>query len=90
MTIVSSEIDGSSRRFRMPRPAKGTSSFQKIISALHQGSWPSVEGNLSWDAVGQPQGQDLLVEWLNGKLVPVYPPSVAQASPTIPKPTWAG
>ncbi len=62
----------------------------KIIAALHQGSWPAVEGNLSWDSVGQPQGQDLLVEWVGGKLVPVYPASVALASPSIPKPAWAG
>jgi branched-chain amino acid transport system substrate-binding protein len=62
----------------------------KIIAALHQGSWPSVEGNLSWDSVGQPQGQDLLVEWVGGKLIPVYPASVALQSPSIPKPAWAG
>jgi len=68
----------------------GSLDNQKIIAALHQGSWPSVEGNLSWNQVGEPQGQDLLVEWVNGKLVPVYPASVAQASPTIPKPPWGG
>ncbi len=62
----------------------------KIIAALHQGSWASVEGNLSWNSVGEPQGQDLLVEWIGGKLVPVYPASVALAAPTIPKPNWAG
>jgi branched-chain amino acid transport system substrate-binding protein len=62
----------------------------KIIAALHQGSWPCVEGNLSWDSVGQPQGQDLLVEWVGGQLVPVFPATVALASPTIPKPNWAG
>jgi branched-chain amino acid transport system substrate-binding protein len=63
---------------------------QKIIAALHQGTWPSVEGNLSWDAVGQPQGQDLLLEWINGQLIPVYPPAVAQHAPVIPKPPWGG
>jgi branched-chain amino acid transport system substrate-binding protein len=62
----------------------------KIIAALHQGSWPSVEGNLSWDSVGQPQGRDLLVEWIDGKLVPVYPPDVAVQAPVIPKPNWGG
>jgi len=31
-----------------------------------------------------------LVEWIGGKLVPVYPASVALAAPTIPKPNWAG
>jgi branched-chain amino acid transport system substrate-binding protein len=62
----------------------------KIIDALHQGSWPSVEGNLSWNSAGEPQGQDLLVEWVNGQLVPVYPPNVALHAPVIPKPNWGG
>jgi len=62
----------------------------KIIAALHQGSWPSVEGNLSWNSVGEPQGQDLLVEWVGGKLLPVFPTSVALHAPVIPKPGWGG
>jgi branched-chain amino acid transport system substrate-binding protein len=65
-------------------------SNSKIIDALHQGSWPSVEGNLSWDNIGEPQGEDLLVEWVGGKLVPVYPPSIALHDPVIPKPNWGG
>jgi branched-chain amino acid transport system substrate-binding protein len=60
-----------------------------IIAALHQGVWPSVEGNLSWDANGAPQGADTLVQWVTGRLLPVYPPSQALASP-ITKPAWAG
>jgi branched-chain amino acid transport system substrate-binding protein len=60
----------------------------KLIAALHKGSWPTVEGVLSWDAVGEPQGSDLLVEWVNGKLLPVYPKSVALHAPTQPKPAW--
>ena len=63
---------------------------QKIIDALHQGTWPSVEGDLAWNAIGQPQGQDLLLEWVDGKLLPVYPPAVAQHDPVIPKPPWGG
>jgi branched-chain amino acid transport system substrate-binding protein len=63
---------------------------QKIIQALHQGTWPSVEGNLSWNDVGEPQGQDLLLEWIDGQLVPVYPAAVAQHDPVIPKPPWGG
>ncbi len=62
----------------------------KIIDALHQGSWPSVEGNLSWNEIGEPQGQDLLLEWVGGKLLPVYPPEVALTDPVIPKPNWSG
>jgi branched-chain amino acid transport system substrate-binding protein len=61
----------------------------KIISVLHQGSWPCVEGNLTWNSIGEPQGEDLLVEWVNGQLIPVYPSSVALHAPVIPKPNWS-
>ena len=62
----------------------------KIIDTLHAGSWPTVEGVLKWNAVGEPQGSDLLVEWVNGKLLPVYPASVALHAPVQPKPAWGG
>jgi branched-chain amino acid transport system substrate-binding protein len=60
-----------------------------IISALHQGTWPTVEGNLSWDANGAPQGTDIVVQWVGGRLQPVYPPDRARTSP-IAKPAWGG
>ncbi|WP_194908223.1 amino acid ABC transporter substrate-binding protein [Catenulispora rubra] len=61
-----------------------------VISTLHSGSWPTVLGTLSWDAVGRPQGAFTLVEWENGKLTPVYPADRAQAAPVFPKPNWGG
>jgi branched-chain amino acid transport system substrate-binding protein len=61
-----------------------------IISSLHSGSWPTLLGNLSWSADGAPNGEFNLVQWQKGKLVPVYPSSVAQASPVAPKPNWGG
>jgi branched-chain amino acid transport system substrate-binding protein len=61
---------------------------QTIIRTLHKGTWATIEGNLSWDAYGQPNGSDLLVEWIKGKLLPVYPKSFALAKPTYPKPNW--
>jgi branched-chain amino acid transport system substrate-binding protein len=61
----------------------------KIIDALHRGSWPTVEGVLRWNSVGEPQGSDLLVEWVNGKLLPVYPKSIALHAPVAPKPPWS-
>jgi branched-chain amino acid transport system substrate-binding protein len=72
--------------------AKKTGSIdnQKIITALHSGTWPTIEGNLSWNAYGEPSGQDLLVEWVNGKLLPVFPAKVALAKPFSPKPAWGG
>jgi len=60
----------------------------KIIDALHSGTWPTVEGTLHWNSIGEPQGSDLLVEWVKGKLLPVYPKSVALHAPVAPKPAW--
>jgi branched-chain amino acid transport system substrate-binding protein len=61
---------------------------KQIISALHKGSWPTVEGVLRWNSIGEPQGSDLLVEWIGGKLYPVFPKSVALHAPLVPKPAW--
>jgi branched-chain amino acid transport system substrate-binding protein len=61
-----------------------------IIKTLHSGSWPTLVGNLSWDANGAPNGSYLLVQWVEGKLQTVFPSEIAQASPVAPKPAWAG
>ena len=61
-----------------------------IIKTLHKGTWPTLEGNLSWDKYGAPQGEYLLVQWIDGKLVTVYPPDNAQHAPMAPKPAWGG
>jgi len=68
----------------------GSIDNQKIISTLHKGVWPTIEGNLSWDAYGAPSGNDLLVEWVKGRLLPVFPAQFALAKPTSPKPPWGG
>ena len=61
-----------------------------ILKKIHKGVWPTIEGNLSCDANGSPKGADSLVEWVGGKLLPVYPANVARHAPTIPKPAWTG
>jgi branched-chain amino acid transport system substrate-binding protein len=66
----------------------GSLDNKKIISTLHTGSWPTVEGVLRWNSIGEPQGSDLLVEWINGKLYPVYPKNIALHAPVVPKPSW--
>jgi branched-chain amino acid transport system substrate-binding protein len=63
---------------------------QTIMAALHKGQWPTVQGNLSWDANGAPTGSQLLSEWVGGKLLPVFPAALAQHAPQAPKPAWAG
>src|SRR5207237_925955 len=50
---------------------------KKITAKLHTGRWPTVEGVLRWNSMGEPQGSDLLVEWIGGKLYPVFPKSIA-------------
>jgi branched-chain amino acid transport system substrate-binding protein len=61
-----------------------------VISTLHSGTWPTLLGDLKWDAIGQPQGGFHLVQWQGGSLVPVYPTAIAKASPVYPKPSWGG
>ncbi len=61
-----------------------------VISALHSGTWPTILGNLAWSANGAPSGEFNLVQWRSGKLIPVYPPAIAQAKPEAPKPNWGG
>ena len=59
-----------------------------LISTLHSGSWPTLLGNLSWDSSGAPQGEFNIVQWQQGKLVPIYPASAAKATAVVPKPNW--
>jgi branched-chain amino acid transport system substrate-binding protein len=60
-----------------------------IISTLHSGTWPTLEGDLSWDSSGAPQGAYLLVQWIDGKLVSVYPANRAQQAPYTGPLAWA-
>ena len=59
-----------------------------IIKTLHSGVWPTLVGDLSWDADGAPKGEYLLTEWVDGKLTTVYPVNQAQHAPVAPKPNW--
>jgi branched-chain amino acid transport system substrate-binding protein len=59
-----------------------------LINALHSGSWPSLEGDLSWNADGAANSSYVLVQWSGGKLVSVYPPGSAQQPPQIVNLPW--
>ena len=61
-----------------------------IISSLHQGTWPTLLGDLSWGPNGAPSGSFNLIQWQGGKLVPVFPAAIAKAAPIYPKPNWGG
>jgi branched-chain amino acid transport system substrate-binding protein len=69
---------------------KGKIDNATIIATLHQGSWPTVLGDLSWGPNGAPSGSFNLIQWQGGKLVPVFPTAVAKATPIFPKPNWGG
>jgi branched-chain amino acid transport system substrate-binding protein len=64
-------------------------SNKKIIAALHKGTWHGVNGNFHWNKYGSPNGNSILVQWVKGNLVPVFPASVAVHTP-IAKPKWNG
>lgn len=68
----------------------GNVSNATLISTLHSGTWPTLLGNLSWNAYGAPAGTFNLVQWQGGKLLPVYPSSISKAKPLFPKPNWGG
>ena len=60
-----------------------------IIETLHTGVWRTPVGDLSWDAAGAPLGSYILVQWINGKLTPVYPTYEAQHIPIKAELAWA-
>ena len=61
-----------------------------IISTLHSGQWPTLLGNLSWDAYGAPTGSFSLLQWQGQQLLPVFPGDIAKSAPKFPKPGWGG
>ncbi len=90
--IDSTSAEAYSAGMLLEQVAKKTGKVDNatIIKTLHSGSWPTLVGNLSWDAYGAPQGEYLLTQWIGGKLTTVFPASSAQHSPVAPKPNWAG
>lgn len=59
-----------------------------IIAALHSMTFDTIQGPMKFNSIGEPNGQTFLVQWQNGKAVPVYPSKYATASPLYPKPNW--
>jgi len=60
-----------------------------LISALHSGTYQTIQGPMAFDSTGKPNGSSFLVQWQNGLTVPVYPSSAAVAQPEFPKPNFA-
>ena len=60
-----------------------------LITAMHSGTFQTIQGPMAFDSTGKPNGATFLVQWQNGATVPVYPVALAAAPPTYPKPTFA-
>jgi branched-chain amino acid transport system substrate-binding protein len=61
-----------------------------LINALHSGTYNTIQGPMSFDSTGKPQGGVgvYIEQWQGGAAKFVYPPSVAAAKPEYPKPNW--
>lgn len=59
-----------------------------ILKELHTMTFKTVQGNFSFNKLGEPNGSLFLGQWINHKWLRVYPPADAQAKPIYPKPAW--
>ena len=60
-----------------------------LIEELHQGSYDTVVGPLSFDETGAPLGSYMLLQWQDDTFVIVGPDERAEADPlAAPKPQW--
>lgn len=59
-----------------------------LIEELHQGTYQTVVGPLSFDEVGKPQGGFMLLQWQGGSFTIVGPSGREQSDATWPKPEW--
>jgi branched-chain amino acid transport system substrate-binding protein len=63
---------------------------KKLIDTLHSGTYQTIQGPMSFDSTGKPQGGVgvFIEQWQSGKAIFVYPSTVAQAQPEYPKKDW--
>jgi branched-chain amino acid transport system substrate-binding protein len=61
-----------------------------LITTLHSGTYNTVQGPMSFDSAGRPQGGVgvYIEQWQGGQAIFVYPASVASAQPEYPKNPW--
>lgn len=63
---------------------------KKLIDTLHSGTYQTIQGPMSFDSAGKPQGGVgvYIEQWQGGKAIFVYPSTVASAKPEYPKNNW--
>jgi branched-chain amino acid transport system substrate-binding protein len=68
----------------------GSVDNKKLIDTLHSGTYQTVQGPMSFDSAGKPQGGVgvYIEQWQNGSAIFVYPSTVASAKPEYPKSNW--
>jgi branched-chain amino acid transport system substrate-binding protein len=68
----------------------GSIDNKKLIDTLHSGTYQTIQGPMSFDSSGKPQGGVgvYLEQWQNGSATFVYPSNVAAAKPEYPKTNW--
>lgn len=67
----------------------GTIDNTALIEELHQGTYQTVVGPLSFDETGAPQGSFMLLQWQGANFVIVGPADRAEVDPLAPpKPKW--
>ncbi len=68
----------------------GSIDNQKLINTLHSGTYQTVQGPMSFDSTGKPQGGVgvYIEQWQGGKAIFVFPANVAAAKPEYPKNNW--
>jgi len=68
--------------------AVGSVDNAALIEELHQGTYQTVVGPLSFNELGQPQGTFMLLQWQGDTFAIVGPGERARAEPIVPKPSW--
>lgn len=67
----------------------GTIDNAALIHEIHQGTYKTIIGPLSFDETGAPQGSFMLLQWQGNNFVIVGPPDRAETDPKAPpKPGW--
>jgi len=61
---------------------------KQLIEELHRGTYKTVVGPLSFDAVGRPKGSFMLLQWRGNRFLIVAPDNRAEGAPVWPKPRW--